>query len=381
MARAAKTRRVYFFEEPLVGPFAPSFRVEPREDGLRVVLPYLPEGLDERATERMLETLLRELVEAEGIHRPIRWYYTPMALPFSRWLDAEVTVFDCMDELTAFVGAPPRMVTLEAELLAAADVVFTGGASLYASKRDRHPNVHALPSAVDAAHFKVARSEPAEPGDQRDVPRPRIGWFGVIDERMDLDLLAGLADLRPDWSIVLIGPVVKIDPAQLPVRPNIHVLGARSYAELPAYIGGWDVAIMPFARNAATRFISPTKTLEYLAAGRPVVSTSIHDVVTPYGDLGLARIADDPASFAKAIEAALAEDPRPVLKRADAYIAKVSWDTTWARMWREVTAAAKRRPTRAGSEAVARAGARAGVTGAVGGVVTRAVSAVREARR
>jgi glycosyltransferase involved in cell wall biosynthesis len=380
MARAARNRRVYFFEEPLLGTFAPSFRVEPREDGLRVVLPYLPEGLDDRARERALETLLRELVVAEGIERPIRWYYTPMALPFSRWLEAELTVFDCMDELTAFVGAPPRMVELEAELLQAADVVFTGGASLYASKRARHPNVHSTPSAVDAAHFDVARSRPTEPPDQRDLPHPRIGWFGVIDERMDLDLLAAVADLRPDWSIVLIGPVVKIQPADLPVRPNVHVLGARPYAELPAYIGGWDVAIMPFARNAATRYISPTKTLEYLAAGRPVVSTSIHDVVVPYAELGLARIADEPAEFVLAIQAALLEDARARRARADAYLANVSWDKTWARMWRLVEAGG-RRGRRRRAPGASGAGSRARLTDAVRGAVARTISAAREERR
>jgi UDP-galactopyranose mutase len=282
-------------------------------------------------------------VATEGIDRPICWYYTPMALPFSRWIEPEVVVYDCMDELSAFAGAPAHIVGHEAELLARADVVFTGGVSLYLFKRDRHPNVHAMPSAVDAAHFAAARTNLLDPPEQADLPRPRIGWFGVIDERMDLPLLAAVADLRPDWSFVLVGPVVKIDPAELPERPNIHAIGARPYAALPAYIGGWDVAMMPFARNRATRFISPTKTLEYLAAGRPVVSTSIRDVVTPYGEAGLVRIADDPVGFVSGIEEALREDAGARRERADATLARVSWDNTFAAMWALVGEARERR--------------------------------------
>jgi UDP-galactopyranose mutase len=333
MARAARGSRVYYVEEPLHGNFAPSLGIDRRDDGLHIVLPYLPQNLDEQETQAALEALLRDLVRAESIDRPICWYYTPMALDHSRWLEPEVTVYDAMDELSAFLGAPERMRTLEAELLERADVVFTGGHSLYAAKRKLHPGVHAMPSAVDARHFSQARKGLPEPVDQVSIPGPRIGWFGVIDERMDMALLSGVAERRPDWSFVLVGPVVKIDPTSIPQLPNVHVLGSRPYASLPAYIGRWDVAMMPFARNAATRYISPTKTLEYLAAGRPVVSTSIADVVSPYGELGMVRIADDPQSFIAAIEAALAEDPAARRAATDAYLGRVSWDETWSRMW------------------------------------------------
>jgi UDP-galactopyranose mutase len=237
-----------------------------------------------------------------------------------------------MDELSAFRGAPPGLLRNEAELLRHADLVFTGGQSLYEAKRDRHPSVHAFPSSVDVPHFATARRGLEEPADQAPIAHPRMGFFGVVDERMDLELLAAVADLRPDWQLIILGPVVKIDPAHLPRRANLHFLGGKPYTQLPAYVAGWDVALMPFARNESTRFISPTKTPEYLAAGKPVVSTSIRDVVRPYGDLGLVRIADTPEDFVRACEAALTEDRATWLPRVDAHLASMSWDTTWAGM-------------------------------------------------
>ena len=176
-------------------------------------------------------------------------------------------------------------------MLARADLVFTGGQSLYEAKRGQHPRVFAFPSSVDAAHFARARRATDDPADQAAIPHPRLGFFGVIDERMDLDLLAAIADARPDWHLVIIGPVVKVDPASYRERANIHYLGKKDYQELPGYLAGWDVALLPFAINESTRFISPTKTPEYLAAGKPVVSTPIRDVVRPYGMRGLVHIA------------------------------------------------------------------------------------------
>jgi glycosyltransferase involved in cell wall biosynthesis len=245
-------------------------------------------------------------------------------------------VYDCMDELSHFDGAPTPMRAREQELFRHADVVFTGGHSLFEAKRPHHPRVHAFPSSVDTAHFATARAPMPEPEDQRGIAHPRLGFFGVIDERMDLPLVAALAQARPDLQLVMIGPVVKIDPSSLPRCPNIHWLGHKSYEELPRYIAGWQVAIMPFARNRATKFISPTKTLEYLAAGKPVVSTSIRDVVRPYGEQGLVRIADDPSAFAGAVDAAVLERATAAgeARRAacDAVLAETSWDRTWARM-------------------------------------------------
>jgi UDP-galactopyranose mutase len=255
-----------------------------------------------------------------------------MALEFTDHLAPAAVVYDCMDELAAFKGAPPTLAAREAELLARADLVLTGGQSLYEAKRHQHANIHPCPSSVDVAHFAQARRANADPPDQASLPHPRLGFFGVIDERMDVALLEGVAAVRPDWHIVLVGPVVKIDPALLPRRPNIHYLGPKSYDELPAYVGGWDVALLPFARNDATRFISPTKTPEYLAAGKPVVSTSICDVVRPYGQRGLARIADHPHAFVRACAEAMAEDVTARLARGDAFLRQMSWDRTWRRI-------------------------------------------------
>ena len=182
------------------------------------------------------------------------------------------------------------------------------------------------------AHFGLARQPIPEPADQHGIPRPRIGFFGVLDERLDRELLADIAQRSPGWQFVIIGPVAKIDPSDLPSCPNIHYLGPKSYKDLPNYIAGWDVAMLPFARNEATRFISPTKTPEYLAAGRPVVSTSIADVVVPYGRDGLARIADTPDLFIEAIRAALCEPASRWLPRADAFLSGNSWDATWSRI-------------------------------------------------
>jgi UDP-galactopyranose mutase len=217
-------------------------------------------------------------------------------------------------------------------LFAFADLVFTGGQSLYEVKRDQHPNVYAFPSSIDADHFARARSIASDPADQAEIPHPRLGFFGVIDERFDQELLDRVAGTRPDWHFVMIGPVAKIDEAELPRRANIHYLGSKSYSELPAYLSGWDVALLPFARNESTRFISPTKTPEYLAAGRAVVSTSIRDVVRPYGEMKLVRIADTPAEFVAAAEAAMRDDPAERLREADAFLSQTSWNRTWGRM-------------------------------------------------
>jgi UDP-galactopyranose mutase len=331
MSHAARDRRVYYVEEPQPGE-RPALARRLREGGVVVVTPQVPPDVVGPARERVLRLLIDSLIRSERIERLQLWYYTPLALPWTSHLRAETIVYDCMDELSAFRDAPPELRLLEPELLARADVVFTGGQRLYEAKRRAHPNVHAFPSAVDVAHFRSARMGLPEPDDQVALPRPRIGYYGVIDERMDFQLVRDVALARPDWSIVLVGPIVKISRDDLPDLPNIHWLGARPYADLPAYLAGWDVATMPFARNEATAFISPTKTPEYLAGGRPVVSTSIADVVRPYGEKGLARIADTPEDFVAAVEASLAEDPGPRLAVADAFLRGMSWDRTWLAM-------------------------------------------------
>jgi UDP-galactopyranose mutase len=240
-----------------------------------------------------------------------------------------------MDELSKFKFAPPMLLALEQELIDLADLVFTGGSSLYEAKKDRHPSVHCFPSSVDRMHFAKARARQFDPADQEDLPRPRLGFYGVIDERFDIDLLGEIAAMRPDWSFVMVGPVVKISEEDLPKRGNIHYLGGKTYAQLPAYLSGWDVALMPFAMNESTEFISPTKTPEYLAGGKPVVSTPIRDVVRHYGHLEGVGIAGDADSFVAECEKALklARTPHGEwLAEADLMLATQSWDTTQARM-------------------------------------------------
>jgi UDP-galactopyranose mutase len=348
MTRCAREcGRLYFFEEPIYEDGGvPRLEIRPSK-GVQVVVPCLPSGLDEPAVVALQRELLDHLIARERIQAFIAWYYTPMALPFSQHLGAAAVVYDCMDELASFKNAPAVLKQREAALMSHADLVLTGGQSLYEAKRHQHDNIHPFPSSVDVAHFGQARQITEDPPDQDDIPHPRLGFFGVIDERMDIDLIDGVAQSHPDWHVVLLGPVLKIDPAQLPRRPNIHYLGPKPYDDLPEYIAGWDVALLPFARNEATRFISPTKTPEYMAAGLPVVSTSIRDVVRPYGQQGLVRIADDVPAFVAACEAALEEDASERVRQADAFLRQTSWDGTWLRIRRLVEQALQPKQARA----------------------------------
>jgi UDP-galactopyranose mutase len=336
MERFARAASVLFWEEPRYDRADAEPRLDTKwsnSDQVLVVTPVLPEGLSSATQTATLRDLLDGLL-AEKSAAVTRWYYTPMMLPFSRHVEADCVVYDCMDELANFKGAPPELLSLEHELLATADLVFTGGYSLYEAKRELHPAVHAFPSSVDVSHFAQGRMITAEPHDQADLPRPRLGFYGVIDERMDLELLATLADARPEWSIVMIGPVVKISESELPRRSNIHYLGGKTYADLPAYLAGWDVALMPFAINEATRFISPTKTPEYLAAGRPVVSTAIVDVQRHYAGLAAVQIAHDAPAFIAACDQALAlgQSGTAWLGEVDRVLSGMSWDLTQQQM-------------------------------------------------
>jgi UDP-galactopyranose mutase len=338
MARFARDMDVIFWEEPVeVGANETAYlqvREAPDASGVRIVIPHLPQGMPDDAREAALKRLLDAHV-ASVRGTLITWYYTPMMLPFSRHVEADVTVFDAMDELSKFKFAPVKLLGLEQEVIDRADVVFTGGSSLFEAKKDRHDNIHCFPSSVDRAHFCKARARQFDPGDQEDLPRPRLGFYGVIDERFDTELLDRVAAMRPDWSFVIVGPVVKISDADLPKRPNIHYLGGKTYDQLPGYLSGWDVALMPFAMNESTQFISPTKTPEYLAGGKPVVSTPIKDVVRHYGQLEGVKIASTPEEFVAACEEALELSRNPGgswLAAADLMLSATSWDTTQARM-------------------------------------------------
>ena len=347
MTRAAKAHRVLFFEEPVFEAAAkPRLDLHPQRCGVTVATPVLPEGLSAEMATAAQRALLDQQLAGENGQTLIFWHYTPMALGFSAHLRPDLRVYDCMDELSAFKGAPPQLLELERRLFGCVDLVFTGGQSLYEAKRHRHTNVHAFPSSIDAEHFRKARAQSrVEPLDQAAIPRPRLGFFGVIDERMDLDLVDRLAALRPDWQLVMIGPVVKIDPAILPRRPNIHWLGGKSYDELPTYLGGWQLGLMPFALNESTRFISPTKTPEFLAAGLPVVSTAIADVVRPYGAQGLVSIAEGAEEMAARATAWMTGSGREQwLSHVNRFLAGISWDKTWSAMHRLMVEALVNKP-------------------------------------
>jgi UDP-galactopyranose mutase len=337
MSRFAREMTVVFWEEPIeIEKRETAFlKVRQAEDfpNVRLVTPHIPQGLSEERREESLKRLLDAHVTSCK-HPLVSWYYTPMMLPFSRHLDASAVVYDCMDELSKFRFAPERLLDLEQELIERADVVFTGGASLYEAKKGRHDNVHCFPSSVDLKHFAKARRELPQPADQAELKHPRLGYYGVIDERFDIDLLRQVADLRPDWSFVIVGPVVKIGEDELPRAANIHYLGGKTYEQLPAYLSGWDVALMPFAMNESTQFISPTKTPEYLAGGKPVVSTPVRDVVRSYGHLEGVQIAHDAEGFVRCCDKALEQSREggDWLAEADLILSATSWETTQARM-------------------------------------------------
>ncbi len=338
MSRFAKSHRVFFFEEPVLHdePCCARLDVRPCEKtGVVVVTPHLERHLSRFAMDETQANLLNAFCGRHHVSNPIKWYYSPSLYCYSKDLEASAVVYDCMDELANFRFASPQLPLMERDLMREADLVFTGGRSLYNAKRPLHPQVYCFPSSVDRAHFSTARKAPKqEPVDQEHIPHPRLGFYGVIDERMDFALLSVLADCRPDWQIVLVGPVAKVSPDELPRQPNIHYLGPKSYEELPSYLSGWNVALMPFAINEATRYISPTKTPEYLAGGKPVVSTPITDVVEKFGKLTGVKIAQTPSAFAECCEAALsldAENPQ-WLAEADALLETTSWDRTFAQM-------------------------------------------------
>ena len=335
MTRASEQWQVFFIEEPVFSDklFLPRGELKEINPNLNVFIPHLPPYESQAETNQGLEKLVSKLIADHQLSDYIAWYYTPLALDFTAHLQPAVVVYDCMDELSAFKGASPELKEKEILLLSVADLVFTGGRSLYEAKKDRHPAVYAFPSSIDKAHFMQARQSLPEPEDQQHIPHPRLGFFGVIDERFDIDLLTILASRQPDWHFIVIGPVVKINPDTLPQSANIHYLGMKNYQQLPAYLSGWDVALLLFAINESTRFISPTKTPEYLASLKPVVSTPIQDVMHPYQELGLVHIGEDATGFERAITAVLAETDRSAWQhKTEAFLAGISWDSTWQQM-------------------------------------------------
>jgi hypothetical protein len=333
--RFAFYNRVFVIEEPFFNQNENKVVIHKSADDINLWVVKLSVKTSPDVVEsfEVLKDLIFQMATTENIGRYLLWYYSPMALKYSDHLKPAIIIYDAMDELTAFKFAPPELKDLESVLLSKADLVFTGGQSLYEAKKHLHHNIHAFPSSIDKAHFGKARINTEEPDDQKQIPHPRLGFYGVIDERFDISLIDEITDLKPDWHFVLIGPVVKIDPELLPKKPNIHYLGPKSYDDLPVYLSGWDIATLPFAVNESTKFISPTKTPEYLAGGKQVISTSITDVVNPYGQQDLVKIADTADEFIAAANRILASDDNKLwLQRTDEFLSKNSWNETWHHM-------------------------------------------------
>lgn len=331
LIRASRQWRIWYVEEPV---WHDTLHLDVRTvaDNIRVVVPHLPHGTDPEMSIRLQRQLVSQLIEQQNIRDYISWYYTPMAMQFTDHLRPRLTVYDCMDELSAFKGASAQLLLEEKRLLEQADVVFTGGYSLYEAKLSRHENVFAFPSCIDYEHFEQARKPLPDPEDQQHIAGMRIGYSGVIDERLDLDLLSDVARRLSDWQFIMVGPVVKIDPATLPQGDNIHYLGMKAYAELPAYFSNWDAAMMPFAINEATRYISPTKTPEYLAAGLPVVSTPIRDVKRTYGGWDQVLITDSASVIETSLNQMVQYSSASDRTALDAFLREQSWEKTWQQM-------------------------------------------------
>ncbi|MBC7829189.1 MAG: glycosyltransferase family 1 protein [Chitinophagaceae bacterium] len=344
LSRFAKHFRVFFVEEPIFHESTNNLQVTLSEENVWIIVPHLNNNLSEEEKIDTQKDLLNKLFRNLEIESYLFWYYTPMALAISDHFEPELVIYDCMDELAAFKFAPPQLRLLEAKLFQKADLIFTGGHSLYEVKKALHANIFAFPSSIEKEHFSLARQVSSDPADQQPIPHPRIGFFGVIDERMNIDLIAKIAQQKPNWHFVMIGPVVKIDPADLPRLHNIHYLGGKTYKELPAYLAGWEIAMIPFALNESTQFISPTKTPEYLSAGKPVISTSITDVVNPYGINKMVAIADTPEEFISCIEDELSKpDKSKWLEKVDEFLSDNSWDNTWKKMLHQIIATYNRK--------------------------------------
>ena len=344
MSRFARQNRVFLIEEPYLNAEQTDYIELIKKGNVTIAIPHLQHGLSDKDIIFRQVKLLKELFEEESVNNYLFWYYTPMAAAIGNHFYPAFILYDCMDELSNFKFAPPELKEREKELFSKADLVFTGGHNLYNAKKDYHHNIHSFPSSIDKEHFTQARDVAYEPEGQKNIPHPRLGFYGVVDERFDIDLITEVAERKPEWQFVIIGPVIKIDPESLPHLNNIHYLGSKTYDELPQYLAGWDIALIPFLRNESTKYISPTKTPEYLAGGKPVISTSIIDVVTPYGINNLVHIADTPDEFIKAADFELNNtDRNQWLQNVDLFLSQNSWDKTWNRMMQLITDTMKKK--------------------------------------
>jgi glycosyltransferase involved in cell wall biosynthesis len=337
MSRLARHRRIAFIEEPIfMGPGYQNHLEVREENGVTVAQPYVPAQEEylprvSPSNQQIVRGLVAPFLKERGFTGGVRWHYAPMAVYMSDLDCARTVVYDCMDELSAFKGAPPELVEREQELMRSADVMFTGGQSMWMNKKQHHSNCHRFDSGVDLEHFQQATlPQTPVPADAENLAHPVLGYYGVIDERMDYEAIRALAAAFPQSTVLLVGPITKVDPAELPQGPNIIYTGQRSYAELPGYLKSFDVALVPFAQNEATRFLSPTKTLEYFAGLKPVVSSPVKDVVENYSDS--VRIASTPAEYVAAVRETLEADNADRIRRGLAHAEQKTWDAIVGQM-------------------------------------------------
>jgi len=333
LTKFSSVYRIFYIEEPICNSPDEKFSLIPDGKGIWIVKTYLKGDYNKTDCYIRQRKLLKTLFATMNIRKYILWFYTPMALPVTEEMSADLIIYDCMDELANFKYAPEDLPQLEESLISRSDLIFTGGKSLYNKKKDMHPHVHCFASSIDKHHFAKAQLFVEDPADQKEIPYPRLGFFGVLDERLDIELLKNMSEVRPDWHFIMIGPIVKISEEQLPRADNIHYLGSKKYEELPEYLAGWDIALLPFAINESTAFISPTKTPEYLAALKPVISSPVKDVVDPYGNSGLVEIASTAEEFISAAETLLNSGERTSWKNdVKQCLSKTSWEMTFQNM-------------------------------------------------
>jgi glycosyltransferase involved in cell wall biosynthesis len=341
LSRFAKDHPILFIEHPeydLAEGESPTVSVDPTENNITVARMRFPKGAPrnyefDQQMIQMTKDLIATVNDKGEFDKPLLWFYYPMEAPWALQLECRGVVYDCMDELSQFIDAPATLVDNEKLLLSKADIVFTGGYELREKKAKQHNNVHCFGCGVEYDHFSKAQLEETQvPDDLKDLKKPVIGWFGVVDERVDYDLIREAAEKRPDWSFVLVGPVVKVDESMLPKADNIFWLGQRDYKVLPNYCKGFDVCMMCFAINEATEYINPTKALEYLATGKPVISTPVKDVLRQYSDdLYIAKSTDE---FIDMAERALAGKDQEMRARGLERAQQCSWESTVAEMER-----------------------------------------------
>lgn len=322
-SRFAKYRRVFFVEEPVLGSVEiPRFHLRETPEGVQIAVPHLPKSLKSEDIEPVLRDLVDELIFEEDLSRFVLWYDSPRALPFTRHLEAQHVIFDLQGKVDSSAE------TLE--LLRKADLALTGSSVQYEALKSTFPNLEFVPSSVDHDHFSQGRQSLVEPTDQVNLSHPRIGFYGVIDDRLNFELIEELAIKRPDWQFVLVGPVMEGDPEKLFHSKNVHVLGKKDYHELPLYLSGWDCAILPFRQSERTAYLSPTMALEFLSAGKPVVATPLPEIRTFLGDLGLVWTAETTEEFLRCIEDALASrETREWSEEFEGLVTGKTWEETF----------------------------------------------------